>query len=125
MAGWGVVLYIPNASESSAPGLRQSVPLHTTPTRSHKCAVTAPTNRNAQHTFPPPPQTTYRPRIQTLSCVETDDLVYLDFIHVARELVKELREHQGAQLVVALTHMREPNDIRLAAEVAGIDAVLG
>jgi 5'-nucleotidase len=50
---------------------------------------------------------------------------YLDFIAVARDLAAELRGRGGAQLVVALTHMREPNDIRLAAEVEGIDLVLG
>jgi 2',3'-cyclic-nucleotide 2'-phosphodiesterase (5'-nucleotidase family) len=31
----------------------------------------------------------------------------------------------GAELVIALTHMRVPNDIKLAQAVAEIDAVLG
>ena len=41
-----------------------------------------------------------------------------------RRLAKELRD-EGAQLVVALTHMRVPNDQRLAREVQNIDLVLG
>ena len=32
---------------------------------------------------------------------------------------------QGADYVIALTHMRWPNDERLAQEVDGIDLVLG
>ena len=32
---------------------------------------------------------------------------------------------QGAEFVVALTHMRGPNDHRLAEEATGIDLVLG
>ena len=34
-------------------------------------------------------------------------------------------QEQGAELVVALTHMRLPNDMRLAREAPGIDLVLG
>ncbi|SPQ24076.1 92d2bbde-163f-4fa5-bdd0-e4ac3ffd95cd [Thermothielavioides terrestris] len=40
---------------------------------------------------------------------------------VARELVPQLRAH-GADLVVALTHMREPGDLALAEQLAGTDA---
>lgn len=32
---------------------------------------------------------------------------------------------QGAEFVIALTHMRVPNDRRLAEEAAGIDLILG
>lgn len=32
---------------------------------------------------------------------------------------------QGAEFVVALTHMRGPNDCRLAEQAAGIDLILG
>ncbi len=31
----------------------------------------------------------------------------------------------GADAVIALTHMRVPNDVRLAEEVSGIDLILG
>lgn len=36
-----------------------------------------------------------------------------------------LLQEQGAELVIALTHMRVPNDIKLATQVSEIDAVLG
>ena len=32
---------------------------------------------------------------------------------------------QGCQLLIALTHMRIPNDVRLAKEVQELDLVLG
>jgi len=34
-------------------------------------------------------------------------------------------QRQGADFVIALTHMRWPNDIRLARKVTDIDLVLG
>ena len=39
-------------------------------------------------------------------------------------LAKELKE-KGCDLVIALTHMRTPNDVRLVEEVDEIDLVLG
>lgn len=36
-----------------------------------------------------------------------------------------LLQAAGADLVIALTHMRQPNDILLAQQVPEIDAVLG
>jgi 5'-nucleotidase len=36
-----------------------------------------------------------------------------------------LLQEEGAELVFALTHMRVPNDMKLAREVAEIDLVLG
>ena len=53
------------------------------------------------------------------------DLIYRSASEVARELVPELRA-QGADIVIALTHMREPNDNKLATQLGGaIDLVLG
>ena len=36
-----------------------------------------------------------------------------------------MKETQGCKIVIALTHMRTPNDIRLAKEVEEIDLILG
>lgn len=53
------------------------------------------------------------------------NLIYRSATEVARELVPELRA-QGADLIVALTHMREPNDYKLAQNMGGeIDIILG
>ena len=61
--------------------------------------------------------------LATLSCVNTDDLDYRDFVVEGKRLSKELKK-QGAELVIALTHMRLPNDITLAKEVEDIDIIL-
>ncbi|KAI8978565.1 Metallo-dependent phosphatase-like protein [Pilobolus umbonatus] len=57
------------------------------------------------------------------------ELKYHDFIQVAKDLSKELRDPKGphhVDLVVAITHMRVPNDIRLAKQCKEeIDLVLG
>ncbi|XP_019629124.1 PREDICTED: uncharacterized protein LOC109473631 [Branchiostoma belcheri] len=60
----------------------------------------------------------------TLATVDKDDLKYLDYVEEGRRLAKELKE-EGADLVIALTHMRWPNDVRLAEEVEEVDLILG
>lgn len=54
------------------------------------------------------------------------NIIYRSASEVARELVPQLRA-QGADIVIALTHMREPNDDKLAAQLGGdmIDIILG
>ncbi|KEZ45790.1 hypothetical protein SAPIO_CDS1599 [Scedosporium apiospermum] len=53
------------------------------------------------------------------------NLVYKSATLTAKELVPKLRE-QGADIVIALTHMREPNDDKLARNTDGlIDIILG
>lgn len=60
----------------------------------------------------------------TLHSFEPEDLVYEDFCPCARRLARQLRE-EGAELVLALTHMRQPNDELLAQEVPEVDLILG
>jgi len=65
--------------------------------------------------------------LETLSHVNPKDLVYEDFADSARWWSRRLRTDHSCDLVVALTHMRLPNDLRLgscAAEL-GVDLVLG
>ena len=66
---------------------------------------------------------------------------YEDYVTAANTLSAQLREEEGCeveiltlwcvgncchvQAVIALTHMRTPNDIRLAEQVAGLDLILG
>ncbi len=54
------------------------------------------------------------------------DIIYRSASEVARELIPQLRA-DGADLIVALTHMREPNDNKLATQLGGdmIDVILG
>jgi len=63
-----------------------------------------------------------------LECCTTIDpstLNYRDFVDVGRDYARKLREEEGVDIVIALSHFREPNDERLASEVPEIDLVLG
>jgi len=59
-----------------------------------------------------------------MSCVDPTSIEYKDFVEVGASLAAELKD-VGADLVVALTHFREPNDLRLLEEVEDIELVLG
>ena len=50
---------------------------------------------------------------------------YQDFIEAAREMNSLLRDVMQCDFVIALTHMRLPNDRILANSVAEIDLILG
>ena len=54
------------------------------------------------------------------------DLIFLETADVAQQLAQELRA-QGAEMVIALTHQREPNDLTLARalEPGTLDLILG
>jgi 5'-nucleotidase len=53
------------------------------------------------------------------------DIVYKSASETAKELVPQLRS-QGADIVIAITHMREPNDNKLAENTDGLfDLILG
>ena len=63
--------------------------------------------------------------VETLTCVEAKDVECEDFVACAHRVAPQLRA-QGADIVVALTHMRLPNDCRLAQEAGDVvDLVLG
>lgn len=62
-----------------------------------------------------------------LACINTlpPNLIYKSATETAKELILELRS-QGADVIIALTHMREPNDHKLATQMGGeIDLILG
>jgi 5'-nucleotidase len=62
--------------------------------------------------------------LETLNKVSLDDIIYEDYVTVASRLVAELQE-EDCELIIALTHMREPNDVRLARNIDGIHLILG
>ena len=53
------------------------------------------------------------------------DIIYLDFVEEGRRLARLLHTQDHCDLVIALTHMRQPNDDILAASVPEIGLVLG
>lgn len=62
-----------------------------------------------------------------LACINTlpPNLIYRSASEVAGELIPQLRS-EGADVIIALTHMREPNDLKLASQLGGeIDIILG
>ncbi|KAG2499917.1 hypothetical protein HYH03_002204 [Edaphochlamys debaryana] len=62
--------------------------------------------------------------LTTLGTVEPEDVAYVDFVEMGRRKARELKA-QGAEVLIALTHMREPNDRKLAAEVPEFHLILG
>ncbi|XP_039269043.2 snake venom 5'-nucleotidase-like isoform X1 [Styela clava] len=62
--------------------------------------------------------------LDTLTTVDKSELCFEDYVTRGNELASDLKT-KGANLVIALTHMRWPNDIRLAQEVKNIDIILG
>lgn len=62
--------------------------------------------------------------LNTLSTLDESDLDYLDYVTEGSRIAKELKQ-EGAELVIALTHMRAPNDVNLLSKVGDIDVVLG
>ena len=48
---------------------------------------------------------------------------YRDFVEVGKQLCRELLE-EGADVLIALTHMRLPNDELLAMECPDLDLIL-
>lgn len=61
----------------------------------------------------------------TLSALDPEDIEYKDFVDSGRELVKKLREDERCEFIIALTHMRVPNDIKLLESDIGVDLILG
>lgn len=65
--------------------------------------------------------------LSTLSTLDSSDVIYEDFVKKGRELARWLKHDPAHRVdyVVALTHFRTPNDIRLADSVPEIDLILG
>lgn len=63
--------------------------------------------------------------LSTLSTLDSSDVIYQDFVERGQELARWLKSQHKVDYVIALTHFRTPNDIRLADSVPEIDLVLG
>ena len=62
--------------------------------------------------------------LEGCSQLKPGELIYSDYIAVAKKTATELRA-EGAEVVIAITHSREPNDLRLTKAVPEIDLLLG
>nr|XP_008260488.2 trifunctional nucleotide phosphoesterase protein YfkN isoform X1 [Oryctolagus cuniculus] len=62
--------------------------------------------------------------LDTLATVNKSNVNYKDYVEVANETAVELKE-EGADLVIAITHMKWGNDTRLAQTAEGVNLILG
>lgn len=63
--------------------------------------------------------------LDSLACVPVDEIDYTDFVQVSNETSAFLRDQQKCDFVIALTHMRQNDDMRLANEALDVDLILG
>eukprot|EP00116_Pleurobrachia_bachei_P009407 sb/3469669/ len=63
--------------------------------------------------------------METLSTIEMDEIIYIDYLESADHYGAMLKEEKGCDIVIALTHMRWNNDRRLAVCAKYVDLVLG
>ena len=63
--------------------------------------------------------------LDTLAAINPNEVIYTDFVQAANTLASELKDSQNCDIVIALTHMRQPNDIKLAENSPRIDLILG
>lgn len=61
----------------------------------------------------------------TLDKVNLDDIVYHDFCETATKIAHQLRQNENCDFVIALTHMKQPDDNRLALHHCDVDLILG
>ncbi|XP_061464580.1 trifunctional nucleotide phosphoesterase protein YfkN-like [Rhineura floridana] len=62
--------------------------------------------------------------LDTLATINKSNLNYVDYVQIANQLSVELKA-EGAEFIIAMTHMKWINDTRLAQSTEGIDLVLG
>ncbi|XP_018022748.1 mannosylglucosyl-3-phosphoglycerate phosphatase isoform X2 [Hyalella azteca] len=62
--------------------------------------------------------------LDTLATINSEQVTFTDYVEAGKKLAAELRQ-QGCDYIIALTHMRTPNDVRLAENVDDIDLILG
>ncbi|XP_012639516.1 snake venom 5'-nucleotidase-like [Microcebus murinus] len=62
--------------------------------------------------------------LDTLATVNKSHVNYKDYVEVANKIAVELKE-EGADLVIAITHMKWGNDTRLAQRAEAVNLILG
>ncbi|RVE41893.1 hypothetical protein evm_013467 [Chilo suppressalis] len=62
--------------------------------------------------------------LDTLSTINPEEVTFIDFLQAGSKLASQLKQ-EGCEYVIALTHMRTPNDVKLAEGCNEIDLILG
>lgn len=62
--------------------------------------------------------------LDTLPTINPEQITFIDYVEAGEKLASQLKK-EGCDYVIALTHMRTPNDVQLAEKVKDIDLILG
>lgn len=62
--------------------------------------------------------------LDTLPTIDPNEVTYIDYVKAGNQLADDLRK-EGCEVIIALTHMRTPNDIELAKKCQKLDLILG
>lgn len=63
--------------------------------------------------------------LETITEIDMSIVHYEAFSKCGKDLAHYLKDSLGCDLIIALTHMRVPNDRKLSMEVPEIDIILG
>lgn len=62
--------------------------------------------------------------LDTLPTIDPNEVTYIDYVEAGNRLADDLLK-EGCDVVIALTHMRTPNDLNLAQHCPKLDLILG
>lgn len=62
--------------------------------------------------------------LDTLPTIDPNEVTYIDYVEAGNRLADDLQK-EGCDIVIALTHMRTPNDLNLAKNCPKLDLILG
>lgn len=62
--------------------------------------------------------------LDTLPTIDPNEVTYIDYVEAGNRLADDLIK-EGCDVIIALTHMRTPNDLNLAQHCPKLDLILG
>ena len=62
--------------------------------------------------------------LDTLPTIDPNEVTFIDYVEAGNQLTDDLLK-EGCDFIIALTHMRTPNDINLAQHCPRLDIILG
>lgn len=62
--------------------------------------------------------------LDTLPTIDPNEVTYIDYVEAGNRLAADLLK-KGCDYIIALTHMRTPNDLNLAQHCPALDLILG
>lgn len=62
--------------------------------------------------------------LDTLPTIDPNEVTYIDYVEAGNRLADDLLK-EGCDFIIALTHMRTPNDLNLAQHCPKLDLILG